>query len=198
MRQTDARRLDCQTPCSFSLPPLFPLGSPITKNANKTQPQAASKSALSAYALMSSSPEFQSPLSWSAPEFSLESYNLVFLPGGHEKGVRQLIDSEIIHAQLAIYFPQTKKPSSKTVAAVCHGVMVLSETEGDGGKSVIHECTTTALPGFFEKFAFWYSRAWLGDYYKTYGVGSDDVEASVSLLTRLGRCERGNMLMNRE
>jgi hypothetical protein len=153
-----------------------------------SQPQAASKSALSAYALMSSSPEFQSPLSWSAPEFSLESYNLVFLPGGHEKGVRQLIDSEIIHAQLAVYFPQTKKPSSKTVAAVCHGVMVLSETEGEGGKSVIHECTTTALPGFFERFAFWYSRAWLGDYYKTYGVGSDDVEASVSprALTRLG------------
>ena len=78
------------------------------------------------------------------------------------------------------------------MAAVCHGVMILSETEGEGGKSVIHECTTTALPGFFEKFAFWYSRAWLGDYYKTYGVGSDDVEASVgSLSVRLGNVLMG-------
>lgn len=124
-------------------------------------------------------PEFTHPISWSAPDFSLDSYNLIFLPGGHEKSVRQLIDSPVMHEHLASYFPGTKKPSTKSVAAVCHGVMVLSETHGGDGKSVIHECVTTALPARFEQMAFWSTRAFLGDYCKTYGAGSDDVEASV-------------------
>jgi putative intracellular protease/amidase len=129
---------------------------------------------------MSRTPEFQNPLSWSSPDFNLDSFNLVFLPGGHEKGVRQLIDSPIMHKHLASYFPATTKPSSKTVAAVCHGVMVLSQTEGADGKSIIHECVTTALPARFEQVAFWGTRAFLGDYYKTYGSGSENVEDSVS------------------
>lgn len=129
---------------------------------------------------MATMPEFQKPLSWSSPDFTLDSYNLIFLPGGHEKSVRQLIDSPIIHKHLASFFPATLKPSKKTVAAVCHGVMVLSETEGANGKSVIHECVTTALPARFEQAAYWSTRAFLGDYYKTYGAGSDDVETSVS------------------
>ncbi|TAQ88715.1 hypothetical protein B7494_g2978 [Chlorociboria aeruginascens] len=78
----------------------------------------ANRTAVDAYTQMSSTPKFQKPLSWSAPDFTLSTYNLVFLPGGHEKGVRQLIDSPIIHQQLASYFPSTIKPSNKTVAAV--------------------------------------------------------------------------------
>lgn len=143
--------------------------------------QGASKPAVQAYKQMATTPEFQNPLSWSSPDFSLDSYNLIFLPGGHEKSVRQLIDSPIIHKHLATYFPATQKPSTKSVAAVCHGVMVLSETEGADGKSIIHECVTTALPTRFEQIAFWGTRAFLGDYYKTYGAGSDNVEESVSM-----------------
>ncbi|KIN01108.1 hypothetical protein OIDMADRAFT_103782 [Oidiodendron maius Zn] len=139
----------------------------------------ATKSVVDVYNQMSKTPEFQKPLSWTSSDFSLDAYNLVFLPGGHEKGVRQLIDSPVIQKHLSSYFPATIKPSSKTVAAVCHGVMVLSETKGPDGKSVIHECVTTALPARFEQVAFWGTRAFLGDYYKTYGAGSDDVEKSV-------------------
>jgi hypothetical protein len=133
---------------------------------------------------MAATPEFTKPLSWSSPTFSLSSYNLIFLPGGHEKGVRQLIDSPIMAQHLASYFPQTIKPSNKNVAAVCHGVMALAAAKlADGenkGKSILHECETTALPGMFEGVAFWGTRLFLGDYYKTYGVGSDSVETAVS------------------
>lgn len=139
----------------------------------------ATREAVDAYKQMSTTPEFNNPNSWSSPDFNLDSYNLVFLPGGHEKSVQQLIDSPIMHKHLASYFPDTIKPSIKTVAAVCHGVMVLSETIGTDGKSVIHECDTTALPRKFEQVAFWGTRAFLGDYYKTYGPGSDNVETSV-------------------
>ena len=133
---------------------------------------------------MSTDPAIEKPLAWTAPDFSLESYDLVFLPGGHEKGVRQVIESDIVHRHLAEYFPQTRKPSKKAVAAICHGVMVLSETLLPDGKSVIHDARTTALPGFMEQAAFWGTRAWLGDYYKTFGASSDTVETSVKM-TRL-------------
>ncbi|KAH8819422.1 class I glutamine amidotransferase-like protein [Xylogone sp. PMI_703] len=143
----------------------------------------ANRSAVKLYKDMTTAPEFQSPLSWSASGFSLAPYNLVFLPGGHEKSVRQIIDNPLMHQLLRDYFPQTKRPSDKAVAAICHGVMVLSETLVDGesssGKSVLAECVTTALPARMEQVAFWGTRLFLGDYYKTYGAGSEDVEDSV-------------------
>ena len=138
---------------------------------------------------MSKTTEFQNPVSWTDKAFSMSEFDLVFLPGGHEKGVRQLIDSAIVHQNLHTFFLDTKKDSAakKVVGAICHGVMVLSETlvdgekgvTGVGAKSVIHECQTTALPMRFEQVAFWGTRAWLGDYYKTYGARSESVEESV-------------------
>lgn len=65
---------------------------------------------------------------------------------------------------------------------MCHGVMVLSKTKDMEGKSVIHECDTTALPALFEQVAYWGTRAFLGDYYKTYGAASETVEEAVSLM----------------
>lgn len=118
-------------------------------------------------------------LAWTDEDFTLEPYDLVFLPGGHEKGVVQVINSPVTHRLMVEYFPKTRKPSRKTVAAICHGVMVLSESSLPDGKSVIHDATTTALPGFMEQSIFWATRAFLGDYYKTYGARSESVQASV-------------------
>lgn len=123
--------------------------------------------------------EFQSPLSWSDPGFTLTPYSLIFLPGGHEKGVRQLLDSPIMQKHLASYFPQTRKPSKLTVAAICHGVQALSKATLSDGKSVIHECDTTALPGAFESVAWQGTRLFMGDYYRTYGKDADSVEAAI-------------------
>lgn len=147
--------------------------------------KGAPKAAVIQYESMITDPSVQTPLSWASPNFSLASYDLVFLPGGHEKGVRQIIDSEIIHAHLALYFPLTLKPSPKTVGAICHGVQVLAAskiTSPDGkvtGQSVLHDATTTALPGMMESSIFWMTRLWLGDYYKTYGAGTANVETVV-------------------
>lgn len=132
---------------------------------------------------MQSDLQSRSVLSWSDEHFTLEVYDLVFLPGGHEKGVIQLINSPRVHSLLAEYFPLTRKPSKKCCAAICHGVMALSESSLPGedgkGKSVLHDATTTALPGPMEQGIFWGTRLWLGDYYKTYGAGSESVETSV-------------------
>ncbi|EOO01980.1 putative family protein [Phaeoacremonium minimum UCRPA7] len=139
----------------------------------------ATKGVIDLYNKMAQSDEHQHPLSWSAPDFSLDPYDLVFLPGGHEKSVRQVIDSDIVHRLLVDYFPKTLKPGKKALAAVCHGVMVLSESKDANGKSVIHQATTTTLPARFEQVAFWGTRAFLGDYYKTYGARTDNVETCV-------------------
>ena len=143
--------------------------------------QGATKDAVETYQTMKKDMTNMKAIAWADEGFSLDSYDLVFLPGGHEKGVIQVINSPVVHRLLADYFPKTKKPSRKNVAAVCHGVMVLSESSLPSGKSVLYDVTTTALPGFMEQSIFWSTRAFLGDYYKTYGAGSESVQRSVSI-----------------
>ncbi|KAI0969017.1 class I glutamine amidotransferase-like protein [Xylaria arbuscula] len=140
----------------------------------------ATKQVVATYKKMQQSEELLHPLSWSAPDFSLDPFDLVVLPGGHDKAVRQVIESPIVHRLMLDFFPQTKKPGRKVVGAVCHGVMVLSESRDANGRSVIHDCITTALPTRFEQTAYWGTRAILGDYYKTFGHGSENVQESVT------------------
>jgi hypothetical protein len=122
----------------------------------------------------------QRPHAWSTPGFSLDEFALVFLPGGHDKAVKQILDSATVHDLLAAYFPQTRRSgSSKGIGAICHGVLVLANTKDVDGKSVLSACSTTTLPARFEQVAFWGTRLFLGDYYKTYGAGSENVEDSV-------------------
>lgn len=143
----------------------------------------ATKSVVSQYNDMIASPEWAAPLSWMTPTLDLATYDLVFCPGGHDKGVTQVIDSPRVHELVAAYFPLTARTSGqkKAIGAVCHGVMVLSETSRQDGKSVLNGVITTALPTRFEQLAFWGTRAFLGDYYKTYGACSENVEESVSI-----------------
>ncbi|KAI0397916.1 class I glutamine amidotransferase-like protein [Xylariaceae sp. FL0594] len=140
----------------------------------------AKKEAVETYKKMRQSPEMRAPLSWSAPGFTLDSYDLVLFPGGHEKSVRQIIDSPTVHKLVLDYFPKTKKPSRKAVAAICHGVLVLAHSKDADGNSVIRNCVTTALPTRYEQGAYWGTRAFMGDYYKTYGHGSENVQESVT------------------
>ncbi|RBQ79300.1 hypothetical protein FVER14953_21266 [Fusarium verticillioides] len=79
---------------------------------------------------MLESDEARHPLSRTAPGFSLDTYNLVVFPGGHDKVVGQIIDSKEVHKLILDYFPKTKKPSNKAVGVICHGVMVLSSAKG--------------------------------------------------------------------
>ena len=128
---------------------------------------------------MKQAASIQSPHSWTAQGFSFKPYNLLFFPGGHEKSVRQVLDSPIVRQLIGEYFPSITKPSSRCIAAICHGVLAVSESTLPNGKSVLHDVTTTTLPAAFEAIAYWGTRAWLGDYYKTYGGDSENVEASV-------------------
>jgi putative intracellular protease/amidase len=143
---------------------------------------------------MAATPEWKNPISWTSPpspstSFAdhLLSYHLVFLPGGHDKGVRQVIDSPVVASALSSYFPLTNKEKvrqtgeMRSVGAICHGVLGLSEAKlADGsGKSVLHDVQTTGLPHAFEQGIYYTTMPFLGDYYKTYGAGSKSVEEAV-------------------
>ncbi|KIW65603.1 hypothetical protein PV04_07847 [Phialophora macrospora] len=152
----------------------------------------AAKAGKRAYAQLVETAAFQQPRSWTDESFSLRDYDCVVLPGGHDKKIRQIIDSERIHQLLAEYFPLTKKPARKCIAAICHGVQVLAASEytvGDmEGKSVLADVRTTALQGFHEQFIYHATRLFLGDYYKTYGHGTPPVQEIVT--KRLDRAEQ--------
>ncbi len=145
-----------------------------------------------AYSRLVETSTFQHPRSWSDESFSLKEYDSVVLPGGHDKSIRQIIDSDRVHQLLAEYFPLTRKPSNKSIAAICHGVQILAASEytiGDmRGKSVLAEVKTTALQGIHEQFIYHATRLFLGDYYKTYGHGTPSVQEIVT--KSLGRPEQ--------
>lgn len=129
---------------------------------------------------MAASWEWKHPQSWSAAGFTLDPFDLVFLPGGQDKHTRQLIDSFVVHQLLADYFPMTRRPSKKAIGAVCYGVKVLADTKRGDGKSVLHGCYTTTLPQAYENIAYWSTRLFMGDYMRVYGAGSSHVESWVS------------------
>ena len=140
----------------------------------------AAKPAREAYKRLEAAPAFQTPMSWGDESFSLDSFDLVFLPGGHDKGIRQILDSPRVHALLAAYFPSTRKPARKSIAAICHGVQILSASSYEDGKSVLADAETTSLQHSQEQAIYQATRLFLCDYYKTYGPGSPSVEEIVT------------------
>ncbi|KAH7396993.1 class I glutamine amidotransferase-like protein [Phaeosphaeria sp. MPI-PUGE-AT-0046c] len=146
----------------------------------------ADKHTIALYENMKDSSAWQQPRSWCDPSFTLESFDLVFLPGGHDKAVRQLLDCPRAQSLLVSYYPLTRRAYTrengsrpKFCAAVCHGVQLLAHAKTADGLSVLHDVTTTTLPDFFETSVYATTRLFLGDYYKTYGAGTDNVATIV-------------------
>lgn len=136
----------------------------------------ADKQTISLYQKMTASQTWQHPQSWTDPSFNLEDFDLVFLPGGHDKGIRQILDCPRAQALLVAYFPLTlRSREPKYCAAICHGVQMLAQSRDKDGISVLHEAETTALPDLFERSVATGTQMFLGDYYKTYGAGTDNV-----------------------
>jgi putative intracellular protease/amidase len=99
-------------------------------------------------------------------------------PGGHDKGVKEYLESDLIQKLVVDFFK-----AGKPVAAICHGVVVAARsTDPKTGKSVIHDFTTTALLKSQELAAYNLTRLWMGDYYLTYPgtTVEDEVKSAMS------------------
>jgi len=134
----------------------------------------ARKDAIAAYGEMGQSPSFSHPLKYDG--LTESGYDGILLPGGHDKGVREYLESKVLQKLVADFFLR-KKP----VAAICHGVVLVARSIDPGtAKSVIRDYQTTSLLRSQEMAAYNLTRLWLGDYYLTYpGLAVQDEVTSV-------------------
>lgn len=99
---------------------------------------SADRNARQAYNEMSRSIEFQQPIAWNL--INSAEFDGVVLPGGHAKGMREYLESQVLQQIVAKFFEQ-KKP----VGAICHGVVLAARSRQAPGKSVLFGRKTTAL-----------------------------------------------------
>ncbi|MCK5774915.1 MAG: DJ-1/PfpI family protein [Bacteroidales bacterium] len=123
---------------------------------------AARQDAVAAYRELEISKAFNNPLKYS--QAREEDFAAILLPGGHDKPVKEYLESEILQNLVANFFAKTKP-----IAAICHGVVLAARSKNaDTGKSVLYNYKTTALLKSQEILAYNLTRLWMGDYYLTY------------------------------
>jgi protease I len=137
----------------------------------------ARKDAILAYHEMETASAFNNPASYIAVQSA--NFDALLLPGGHDKGVREYLESTVLQ-QLVVQFFTANKP----VAAICHGVVLAARSVNPTtGKSVLHGYKTTALLNSQELLAYKLTKLWLKDYYLTYPeiTVEDEVTAALSI-----------------
>ena len=126
----------------------------------------ARRDARDAYEAMRESEAFQKPLTWAGLgglSFGEDVDGLV-LAGGHAPGMKVYLESEAVQRVVV-----DAMKASAPVGAICHGVVVMARSvDPDTGRSVLHGRKTSALLEDQEMAAWWMTRAWLKDYYRTY------------------------------
>lgn len=114
-----------------------------------------------AYAHLSQSRAFKSPIAWDA--IHAEEFDALLLPGGHAKGMKPYLESARLQSAVAAFFA-----AAKPVGAICHGTLLAARSKATNGKSVLHGLKTTGLTRAQELLAWGMTRAWMKDYYRTY------------------------------
>lgn len=134
----------------------------------------ARKDAVDAYLKMEKDSSFENCISYSE---ALESdYDGIVLPGGHDKGMIEYLESPVLQ-KLVVAFFNAEKP----VGAICHGVVLLARSiDPKTNQSVINNRKVTALLKSQEMAAYNMTRLWLKDYYLTYpGLTVEDEVKSI-------------------
>jgi len=126
----------------------------------------ADDNGLNAYKSMISTSEYLHPIKYSSIEE--KDYDGIVLPGGHTKGMREYLESEILQKKITEFYK-----ANKPIGAICHGVVLLSRSKIDH-QSIIKDHRVTALTKVQELTAFNLTRLWLNDYYLTYNITVED------------------------
>lgn len=122
----------------------------------------ARSDAVAAHEAMTRDARHASPIPYAS--LSDQDHDALLLPGGHAPGMRTLLESTELQGLVARFMV-----AGRPVAAICHGVVLVARSRDPStGRSVLHGRRTTALTRRQELAAWWLTRAWLGDYYRTY------------------------------
>jgi putative intracellular protease/amidase len=136
---------------------------------------AARKDAADACMQMDNDSAFCKPLEYS--EIREVDFDAIFLPGGHDKRVKEYLESSLLQRTVADFFA-----AQKPVAAICHGVVLVARSKNsETGKSVIHDYKTTALLKSQERLGYNMTRLWMQDYYLTYPEKTVEEEVRAAL-----------------
>lgn len=146
----------------------------------------AKPEAVAAYRELEANEAFQHPIPYDA--INMQDYDLLFLPGGHAKGMRQYLESKTVQQKALEALRQ-----DKIVGAICHGVLVLARTvDPETRRSVLYGRRLTGLTKRLERTGY-YLTAWrLGDYYRTYPEYVEDEVMGV--LKESGDFQRGGSI----
>ncbi len=122
----------------------------------------ANQDAVNAYCEMNTSKSFSNPLKYE--ELNAENFDAILLPGGHDKGMKEYLESKILQNLIVDFFS-----SQKNIAAICHGVVLVSRSINPyTNESVIFNYRTTSLLKSQELTAYNLTKLWLKKYYLTY------------------------------
>jgi protease I len=122
----------------------------------------ARRDGIDAYLEMEDSDSFCRPLKYD--EVLEKDFDGLLLPGGHDKRVKEYLESKVLQ-DLVVDFFNVEKP----VGAICHGVLLPARSiNPETGNSVIHNYKTTALQKSQELLGYHLTRLWLKDYLLTY------------------------------
>ncbi|MFT3843421.1 MAG: type 1 glutamine amidotransferase domain-containing protein [Lacibacter sp.] len=133
----------------------------------------ATKEAVGFYREMELSDEFLYPVRYA--DIIPGDYDLLMLPGGHAKGMRQYLESKVLQEKVAVFFEL-----NKLVGSICHGCIVLARTKNETtGKSIVANKKLTGLTKFLERVAYYITFWKLGTYYRTYPAYVQDEVKSV-------------------
>ncbi len=112
-------------------------------------------------------------------DIRVADYDLIHLPGGHAKGMRQYLESKVLQQKVLEFYQ-----ADKIIGSICHGAIVLARTtDPKTGKSIVYNRVITGLIKRLEKLAYYITSWKLGDYYKTYPEYVED-EVLRSLKTK--------------
>ncbi len=76
---------------------------------------------IAAYRALEKDEAFRHPIPYE--RIDPREYDVLLLPGGHAKGMRQYLESKIVQNTALEFFKR-----DKVVGAICHGVLVLART----------------------------------------------------------------------
>ena len=136
---------------------------------------AARKDAVDAFIEVEKITAFTNPISYD--DIDKQEFDAIYLPGGHDKPVKEYLESEKLQTSISGFFSETKP-----VGAICHGVVLVARSKNsDTGLSVIHQYKTTSLLNKQELLGFNMTRLWMGDYYLTYPEITVEDEVTAAL-----------------
>ena len=151
----------------------------------------ARKDAVEAYHEMISHDSFNHPLKYA--EIKPEDFDGLVLPGGHDKGIKEYLESSSLQNTVAHFFSMMKP-----VGAICHGLVLVARSIDPKTKtSVIHDYQVTSLLKSQEMSAFNLTRLWLKEYYLTY-PGCTVEEEVKSVLSHTSNFKKGKLPLGRD